>query len=102
MSASTSTLKSNPKPPKEKKNPEFLSEKPEQQALAAAAIGSLKIPSFLQQQTKVMHPKYYKHLKKCSPKKFGQTKNGLVSGRLVCTSSKTEISNKKFFVPELI
>ena len=37
--------------PKEKKNPEFLSEKPEQQASAAAAIGSLKIPSFLQQQT---------------------------------------------------
>jgi hypothetical protein len=50
VSASTSTLKSNPKPER-KKNPEFLSEKPEQQALAAAAIGSLKIPSFLQQQT---------------------------------------------------
>ena len=50
MSASTSTLKSNPKRER-KKNPEFLSEKPEQQALAAAAIGSLKIPSFLQQQT---------------------------------------------------
>ena len=32
---------------------------------------------------KVIHPKYYKHLKKrCSPKQFGQTKNGLVSGRL--------------------
>ena len=28
--------------------------------------------------------------KKCSPKPFGQTKNGLVSGRLACTSSKTD------------
>ena len=25
---------------------------------------------------------------------FGQTKNGLLSGRLACTSSKTEILNK--------
>ena len=32
--------------------------------------------------------------KRCSPKAFGQTKNELVSGRLACTSSKTEISNK--------
>ena len=32
--------------------------------------------------------------KRCSPKPFGQTKNGLVSGRLACTSSKTEILNK--------
>ena len=32
--------------------------------------------------------------KKCSPKPFGQTKNGRVSGRLACTSSKTEILNK--------
>ena len=74
--------------PERKKDPEFLSEKPEQQALAAAAIGSLKIPSFLQQQTKVMHPKYYKHLKKCSPKQFGQTKNGLVSDRLTVHQGK--------------
>ena len=28
------------------------------------------------------------------PKPFGQTKYGLVSGRLACTSSKTEILNK--------
>ena len=42
-----------------------------------------------------IHPKYYKHLKKrCSPKPFGQTKNGLFSGRLACTSSKTKILNK--------
>ena len=32
--------------------------------------------------------------KRCSPKPFGQTKNGLVSGRLACTSSKTEVLNK--------
>jgi hypothetical protein len=32
--------------------------------------------------------------KRCSPKPFGQTKNGLVSGRLAYTSSKTEILNK--------
>ena len=32
--------------------------------------------------------------KRCSPKPFGQTENGLVSGRLACTSSKTEILNK--------
>ena len=39
--------------------------------------------------------KYYKHLKKrCSPKPFGQTKNGLVSGRLACTLCKPEILNK--------
>ena len=31
---------------------------------------------------------------RCSPKPFGQTQNGLVSGRLACTSSKTEIFNK--------
>ena len=37
---------------------------------------------------KVIHPKSYKH------KPFGQTKNGLVSGRLACTSSKNEILNK--------
>ena len=33
---------------------------------------------------------YYKH----SPKPFGQTKNGLVSERLACTSGKIEILNK--------
>ena len=32
--------------------------------------------------------------KRCSPKPFGQTKNGMVSGRLARTSSKTEILNK--------
>jgi hypothetical protein len=32
--------------------------------------------------------------KRCSPKPFGQTKIGVVSGRLACTSSKTEILNK--------
>ena len=32
--------------------------------------------------------------KRCSPKPFGQTKKGLVFGRLVCTSSETEILNK--------
>ena len=40
---------------------------------------------------KVIHPKYYKYLKKGAK---GQTKNGLVSGQLACTSSKTEILNK--------
>jgi hypothetical protein len=45
--------------------------------------------------SKVIHPKYYKHLKKGAPQMpFGQTKNGLVSGRLACTSGKTEILNK--------
>jgi hypothetical protein len=33
---------------------------------------------------------------------FGQTKNGLVSGRLACTSSKTEIFNKKIGIHILI
>ena len=46
------------------------------------------------QTVKVIHPKYYKHLKNVLTKPFGQTKNGLVSGRLACTSSKTEILNK--------
>ena len=31
---------------------------------------------------------------RCSPKPFGKTKNGLVSRRLACTSSKTEILKK--------
>ena len=44
---------------------------------------------------KVIHPKCLQTIgKRCSPKQFGQTKNGLVSGRLACTSSKTEILNK--------
>ena len=32
--------------------------------------------------------------KRCSSKPFGQTKNGLVTGKLACTSSKIEILNK--------
>ena len=38
---------------------------------------------------KVIHPKYYTHLKEAgsSAQSFGQIKNGLVSGRLACTSS---------------
>ena len=43
---------------------------------------------------KVIHPKYYEFEKGCSPKPFGQAKNGLVSGRLACTSSKAEILTK--------
>jgi hypothetical protein len=45
--------------------------------------------------SKVIHPKYYKHLKKGAHQShLGIKKNGLVSGRLACTSSKTEILNK--------
>ena len=45
--------------------------------------------------SKVIHLKYYKNLKKsCSAQPFGQAKNGLVSGTLACTSSKTEVLNK--------
>ena len=45
---------------------------------------------------KVINPKYYKHLKKgVHQKPFWQTKNGLLSVRLACTSSKTEILNKR-------
>ena len=40
---------------------------------------------------KVIHPKYYKHLKKCT-----HQRHGLDSGNLACTSSKTEILNKIF------
>ena len=41
---------------------------------------------------KVIHPKYYKHLKKGAHQShLGRQKNGLVSGRLACKSSKTEI-----------
>ena len=40
--------------------------------------------------------KYYKHLKKGNHQSYlGRQKNGLVSGRLACTSSKTEVLNKK-------
>ena len=45
--------------------------------------------------TKVIYPNFYKQLKKMffgSPKPFGKTKNGLVSGRLACTSSNPEFS----------
>ena len=44
--------------------------------------------------SKVIHPKYNKHLKKVLINPFGQTKYGLVSGRLACTSSKNEVLNK--------
>ena len=38
---------------------------------------------------------YYKHLKKGAHQShFDRQKNGLVSGRLACTSSETEILNK--------
>jgi len=43
---------------------------------------------------KVTLPKYYKHLKKVLTKAIWTDKNGLVSGKLACTSSKTEILNK--------
>ena len=44
---------------------------------------------------KVIHPKYCKHLKKGDHQShLGRQKNGLVSGRLACTSSKSEILNK--------
>ena len=44
---------------------------------------------------KVIHPKYYKHLKKGAHQcHFGRQKNGLVSGRLASTSSKTKVLNK--------
>ena len=53
---------------------------------------------YLRTYPKVIHPKNYKHLKKAAhqshlgrPKPFGKTKNGLVSGKLACTSNKTEI-----------
>ena len=45
---------------------------------------------------KFITPKFYKYLKKWySPKPFGLTKNGFVSGRLACTSSKAEIHMKQ-------
>ena len=45
-------------------------------------------------ESKLYIPSSVTFEKRCSPKPFGQTKNGLVSGRLACTSSKTEILNK--------
>ena len=39
--------------------------------------------------TKVIHPKYYNHLKN-SGKSFGKILNGLVSGRLAFKSSETK------------
>ena len=39
---------------------------------------------------KVKHSMYYKDLKKAAQQSFGQIKNGLVSGWLACTSSKTQ------------
>ena len=43
---------------------------------------------------KGIHPKYYKHLKKVLSKAIWADKKWAVSGRLACTSSKTEILNK--------
>ena len=48
----------------------------------------------LHNQYKVIHPKYYKHLKKGAHQSHLDRKNELVSGRLDCASSKTEILNK--------
>jgi hypothetical protein len=88
---------------------EFLSvsnrihqQKKEKKNLSISALIALEIPpSFIcclhdmLLLVKVIHPMYYKHLKKrCSLKPFGHTKNGLVSGRLACTLSKTEILSK--------
>ena len=43
----------------------------------------------------VIHHKYYKYLKKVAHQShLGRQKIGLVSGRLACTSNKTEILNK--------
>ena len=53
----------------------------------------LCFPEKLRQPGKVIRSKYYKHLKKCHLGRQ-KIKNGLVSGRLACTSSKTEILNK--------
>ena len=45
---------------------------------------------------KVIHPKYYKHLKKGAHQShLGRQKMGWFSGRLACTSSKTEICIKQ-------
>ena len=43
---------------------------------------------------KVIHPKHYKNSKKGAHQSHLGSKNGLVSGRLACTSSETEILNK--------
>ena len=50
-------------------------------------------PTSANYEGKVIHPKYYKHLKKCSPKPFGQSKNLLISV-LAYTTIKTEILDK--------
>ena len=43
----------------------------------------------------------YTFEKRCSPKPFGLTKNGLISGRLACTSSKTKINRNLDFNPKV-
>ena len=43
---------------------------------------------------KVMHPKYYKHLKKGARQSHLGRRKWAGSGRLACISSKTEILNK--------
>ena len=45
---------------------------------------------------KVIHPKYYKHLKKMLAKAIWAYKNGLVFDSLACTSNKTEILKKSW------
>ena len=46
-------------------------------------------------KVKVIHTKYYKHLiEGAHQNHLGRQKKGLVSGRLACISSKTEILNK--------
>ena len=52
---------------------------------------------------KVIHPKYYKHLKKGAYQShLGRQKIGWFLAALTCTSSKTDnILNKIVFVPEL-
>jgi hypothetical protein len=52
--------------------------------------------------SQVIHPKYYKHMKKVLTKAIWADKNELVSGRLACTSSKTEILLNKIRISILI
>ena len=56
----------------------------------------LRLPFCKYHQTyiKVIYPKYYKHMKKGAHQSHLGRKNGLVSGRLASTSSKTEMLNK--------
>ena len=50
----------------------------------------------LHDNDKVIHQKYYKHLKKDAHQiHLGRQKNGLVYGRLACISSKSELLKKK-------